>query len=656
MFYPQEMTQTRLIIPAKDLMTVTKELANLGVFHQANGNHAELEKKAIPAKVWVDRASSYFAMERRIVGIMTILGIPDTVVPATEWSSMTENDRIQPVLDRADQEVRKVREQLSVEEKRLEQLESIREQLEPIADIDINLTEMHSHGYIYSILGIIPIANIDRLRTSLERIPFVFIPLRDEGQRSIVWLAGSRRNADVLDRAARSAYLNPLVLPENYQGTPAQILASLRKDMDEIHRHIDDLNKEIARLRGEWEKELIDLLSQVRSSRILAEAIGRFNQFRYTYVITGWVPSSKVPNFSEKIKDVSPDILIETSPYKRGKEEEEENVPVALRNPRIIRPFQGFVMNYARPQYGEIDPTFLLAIAFPFMFGAMFGDVGQGLLLALLGWLLSSGKVKALKSMAGLGGVVLACGISATIFGFLYGSIFGFEDVLHPLIFSPITNIMTTLAFAIAIGMVLLSIGFIVSILNSFTEKNWGHLLFEPHGLAGLLLYWSLLGLAIEVIAGKYFLPPVVFGLMALISGLAVMFSEVLINLLEGHRPLVEEPLFTYGFRSFFELFEVLISLLSNSVSFVRIGAFAVAHVGLTSVILILAALISPSHGIGYWIVVAFGNLFIIGFEGMIVGIQTMRLSYYEFFSKFFKGGGERYNPLSLKPSVNPED
>ncbi len=83
-----------------------------------------------------------------------------------------------------------------------------------------------------------------------------------------------------------------------------------------------------------------------------------------------------------------------------------------------------------------------------------------------------------------------------------------------------------------------------------------------------------------------------------------------------------------------------LISYLSNSLSYVRVGAFAVAHVGLRQVIFILAEMVSPSHGIGYWIVVVLGNLFIVGFEGLIVGIQTMRLEYYEFFSKFFKGGG----------------
>jgi V/A-type H+-transporting ATPase subunit I len=102
-----------------------------------------------------------------------------------------------------------------------------------------------------------------------------------------------------------------------------------------------------------------------------------------------------------------------------------------------------------------------------------------------------------------------------------------------------------------------------------------------------------------------------------------------------------------FAFQAFVELFEKLISLFSNSMSFVRVGAFAVAHAGLSGAIFVLALMVGPDKGIGYWLVVVLGNLFIVGFEGLIVGIQTMRLHYYEFFSKFFTGGGALYQPLT---------
>ena len=97
------------------------------------------------------------------------------------------------------------------------------------------------------------------------------------------------------------------------------------------------------------------------------------------------------------------------------------------------------------------------------------------------------------------------------------------------------------------------------------------------------------------------------------------------------------------------ELFETVISFLSNSLSYVRVGAFAIAHVVLSSVVFLLADMLSPVHGVGYWLVVSIGNIGIVVYEGLIVGIQAMRLSYYEFFSKFFTGGGMRFEPLSLR-------
>lgn len=647
MFYPQEMTQVQLIIPSKDLLAVTKELADQGVFHQADGRYPATQKTPNQANTWQDQAGAYAALERRILGLMQTLGIQESTVHSNNFHTMVEMTEVNPLIDQIDQEVKQSREQLADGQRRIEQLQNILHQIEPIAGLDVDLNKLRNPGYIYSILGVMPVANIDRLRTSLANIPFTLFTLRQDEQRAVVWLSGLKRNVDILERAARSAYLNPLSLPEAYTGTPAEIIRSIQEDIHAIEQQMSEQRKTLSRLAGERREQLQKLLWQVRASRILAEAIGRFGQFRYTYLIDGWVPSSKISDFERNIKKSSDGIIIDTAPYKRGGNK--QNVPVALKNPKILSSFQGFVTNYARPLYNEVDPTFLLAIFFPFLFGAMFGDVGQGLLLTLLGLLLASRKVKALNALASLGGVVTGCGIAATIFGFLYGSVFGFEDILPALVFRPRDNILTTLALAIGIGVVLLSIGFLLNIFNAWTIKNWGHMLFEPHGIAGLLLYWSLIGLAIEVMLGKYIIPPVVFGLLALLTGLAVMFSEVLNELVEGHKPEVEGGVVIYAFRALFELFETLISLLSNSISFVRVGAFAVAHAGLTSVVFILAGLVSPSHGTGYYVVIALGNLFIIGFEGMIVGIQTMRLSYYEFFSKFFSGGGVNYEPLTLQ-------
>jgi V/A-type H+-transporting ATPase subunit I len=650
MIYPQAMTKVQLIIPAKDMLEVTKDLASQRIFHLVDGNDLTAPKEGRSKNSWPEKATAYAALERRVLSLLQTLNIPIQTPSGMDRVALIDLEEVAPLVDGIEEEVERASEQISEQMKQLEELQNILDQLEPIADVDADIRSLRSPQYTYSLLGLIPVANIDRLETSLERIPFVLLTLHEDERKAVVWLTASRRHADILERAARSAYLNPLYLPETYQGTPAEIIKKINDDIIRVQQEISEGRSILAKVRDERREQLQILMWKVRTSRILTGAIGRYGQLRYTYVILGWVPSVLIEEFSRQIKSVSEGVVIDTFPSTRNRRDEE--VPVALHNPRLLRPFQLLVTTYANPRYDEIDPTFLLAFTFPLIFGIMFGDVGHGAALILLGLLLSSKWIKALRGVASLGGVLTACGVSASIFGFLYGSLFGFEDVLSPLLLRPMTDMLSILGIAIGAGVVMLSIGFIISIVNAATAREWGRFLFGHTGIAGMLLYWSLVGVAVEIVLGRQPVPLFVLGIFILIFALAVTFSELLEHLVDGHRPLIEDGLATYIARGFFELFETLISYLSNSISYVRMGAFAVAHGGLSAVFFILAALVGPSQGIGYWGVLLIGNLFIIGFEAMIVGIQTMRLEYYEFFSKFFTGGGIRFEPLTLQPSA----
>jgi V/A-type H+-transporting ATPase subunit I len=295
-----------------------------------------------------------------------------------------------------------------------------------------------------------------------------------------------------------------------------------------------------------------------------------------------------------------------------------------------------------------------LALTFPLVFGLMFGDVGHGFLLALLGVLLVSGVVRRLRKMASAGFPLIACGIMSMLFGVLYGSFFGNEELLKEWLhgaswmLQPTHSIMDALLVAVAVGIGLLSLGMILSMVNDLLARRWGHLFFGHYGLAGLLFYWSMVGLGASILASDLGLPANPLAVTAILSGLAVVFGHLLARLVEGRRPLVEDSAFTYLMRAAFEFFELLIGLLSNTLSYIRMGAFAVAHGALSMVVAIIAGTISPGRGVLFWIVYVLGTLFVVGFEGMIVGIQTLRLEYYEFFSKFFSGSGVRYRPLEL--------
>jgi V/A-type H+/Na+-transporting ATPase subunit I len=665
MFFPKEMAEIELIVPAKDLLAVTKVLSSYGVFHQTDSNYQGVASG--PASTWQEKAAAYAALERRIQIVMQTLSLEEGHPPSSEFEAMVDLDRIRSNVEQMEEEVKQASDQLVTERKRLEQLESTLHQLEPVEDIELDISSFRNSRYTFSMLGLIPTGNTDRLQTSLARVPHVFLTLRTDPGKLVVWLAGAKSNADVLERAAKSAYLDPLSLPGDYQGTPSKIIAALHNTIESTQRAIQELKTTLAHTAASRGDQLRALLWQAHTSRVLSEAIVRYGQLKHTYVVTGWVPTADLDGLTARLKQASREILIETLPTSRYGEN--QLVPVALLTNRFLRPFQMLVNTYARPSYGELDPTILIAITFPLLYGAMFGDLGQGLVLLVLGILIHN-RILA-KGMQSLGLLIAYCGASAAVFGYLYGSIFGFEGpaietYLHfhfePRWISPIDNILSILSIAIDAGILLLLFAFLLGIFNNIRSKDWAHLIFGHTGLVALAFYVCFLAffgfflgstaIAPKIAVAVYELPLPLFPLGAAIFGVLVMFSGFFRNLVEGHRPLIEgRGIGGFGMfvvQSFMDLFETVISMVSNTLSFIRVGAFAVAHGGLSLAIFSLAGTEPDAK---FWIVILIGNIIIVGLEGLIVGIQTMRLHYYELFGKFFTGGGMRFEPLTITPT-----
>jgi len=649
MFFPEAMTEVELIVPSKDLLAVTKVLGNHGVFHQIDSTYLGLEN--LGPNTWQEKAAAYSTLERRIQVIMQNLNLEEKYSGPSTVDSIAELEPMQSAVDRIEAEVKQTSDQLAAEKKTLEQLESQLHQLEPIADTNVDVGALRKSNYLHSVLGIIPAENVSRLETSLSRVPHTFFILREDPKKPVVWLLGPRSNSDVIDRAAKSAYLNPLTLPEEFEGTPAQITDSIRKAIETSKQKISELNGTLAKLANTHRNELQKLLWDVHVSRMIADAIARFGQLRHTYVVVGWVPSADLDTLTQRLKQASREILIEARPIEPAGQH--ANVPVALRNPGFLSPFELLVNTYARPRYEEIDPTVLIAVTFPLLYGAMFGDVGHGLVLAAIGWFLSK--------RSSLGGLLIACGLSGMIFGFLYGSIFGFEEILPEspifgrfVVIQPIHNILTILIVAVGTGLVLLTLGYLLNLYNAARARDWGRFFFDSNGLAGLIFHWSFLGLFASALLPGFPIPTIVFVILAVVSVLlCVVFSEPLKHWMEGHYPLIEGGVGIFIVQAAAELLEKVISVFSNTLSYVRVGAFAIVHAGFSNAVFVMARLLSGGHEAGpvYWAVVVLGNLGVILLEGFIVTIQTMRLHYYEFFSKFFRGGGAPYEPLALTPA-----
>ncbi len=661
MLFPKQMSEVELIVPSKDLVAVTRTLSGYGVFHQVDSAYLGLE--SLGPNAWQDKAGAYSALERRIQAIMQNVGLQEEYPAKAEIESVVDMDAVRPEVDRIEEEVKEVSDQLSGERKRLELLESQLRQLEPIADVDVEVGMLKKSSFMHSILGVVPSANISRLRTSLLRVPHVFFILREDAQKPVVWILGPRSNSDVLERAAKSAYLNPLSLPDEFSGSPEQITAMLRKEIESAKQKISVFEADLARLGGSYKSELQKLLWDVHISRVMADAIVRFGQLRHTYVVVGWVPTADLEDLNSRLKEASREILIETMAISRSGHHAQ--VPVALTQNKWLKPIQMLVGTYGHPSYGELDPTLLMAFTFPLLYGAMFGDLGQGLVMLVLGVLMHNKII--MKSMQSLGLLIAYCGFSAAVFGYLYGSIFGFEghlieEYLHfhfePSWLSPMHDILSVLSIAIDAGIVILTLGFLLGMFNNIRSRDWAHLLFGHSGVAAFLFYICFLAVVFGGFFGSTALAPKIalaiyslplpFSTLMIVFGVLVMLSGFLRNMVEGHTLIEGKGVGGFAMflvQSVMDLVETLISMLSNTLSFIRVGAFAVAHGGLS---LAIFALAGEEPDAGFWITIVIGNLFIIGFEGLIVGIQTMRLHYYEILGKFFHGGGMQFEPLNL--------
>ncbi|HBY95383.1 MAG: hypothetical protein M5U01_42685 [Ardenticatenaceae bacterium] len=638
MFAPAQMYEVNIFILEGDVEKVALALARLSAVQLADAEALE-EWAGEGTGRWAGLASIYATQERRLLDLLQALQIAESGIPPPCLEPGNDVARIEEVLQEAERVVQDWRHRKEAADRQARRLRLVREQIRLLAPLDVPVERLRQLRYLHLTVGTIPSANLARLQTALFRIAFVIIPVYAYDDRTLIFAASTHEHAPILDRALRSAFLEPLDPPQDVTGSPAQALTQLEERLEATQGALTELEAERERLAQTWGPSLLALWQQARTDAALADAIRRFGRHGQIYLVVGWVPAHALNQVIQTVQDVTEGrATIETLEPDRVRP---RRVPTLLRNPRFLRPFERIVATFGLPAYNEVDPTPLLALTFVLMYGMMFGDVGHGLLLALIGLWLSRSR----GSLARMGPVLTASGLSAATFGLLYGSLFGLETVLPHLWLRPREDMLDLLLTSVVAGIVLLNVGFLLHLVTAWRAREVPRLLFDKNGLAGIWLYWALFGGALARLRAVP-LPGLLWLLLVLVPAALIFLHEPLGRAVTGHRPWLEGNWGPYAVESIFELFEALISYLSNSLSFVRLGAFAVAHVGLSQVIFLLAG---PRTGsVGWWLVVALGTVIILAFEGLIVGIQTLRLEYYEFFGKFFRGAGHAFIPLRL--------
>jgi V/A-type H+-transporting ATPase subunit I len=463
---------------------------------------------------------------------------------------------------------------------------------------------------------------------ALFSIAFVLVPIEVRGGRALLAAASTEEDGAILDRALRSAFFEPAPLPDEARGPPAVALRRLEEYVSEAHRRGGELAEERDALAASLSGELADLHARLGAAAVACEAMRRFPSRGEVYLIAGWVPARALAQLSRQVRVAATGpVVLEAVPPGRSR----RGIPTLLSTPGWLRPFELLVRTFGLSGYRELDPTLVAAVTFLVMYGMMFGDLGHGLLLA------AAGALWYARSRAPLAQVVIAAGLSGALFGVLYGTAFG-AGLFPPLWLRPLESIFSLLLAAIAAGVVVLNLGFVLNIITRARARDFAGMLLDKSGVLGLALYWTLLGGGLAVaLRGA---PVALVAVPALVLGALLWLREPITARLEGERPGPWSETLVTGF---FELFEAVLGYASNSLSFVRLGAFAVAHEGLSAMVL------RYGGGSGGWLVVLGGTLLIVGFEGLVVGIQALRLEYFEFFGRFFRGDGTPFVPLSFQ-------
>ncbi|MBS5955332.1 V-type ATP synthase subunit I [Lacrimispora xylanolytica] len=452
-----------------------------------------------------------------------------------------------------------------------------------------------------------------------------------------------------IDAIYASMHFEQITVPDEYKGTPFEATKTLEDNMKTVQLEINDLRKQLSTFLESKRDDLLsarDRLESFSTNFNVRKLAACTRQSRNTfYILCGWMSHRDADSFQNDISEDEKTFCIV--------EENHENIisrpPTKLLNPGLFKPFELFIRMYGLPAYNEIDPTILIGLTYSFLFGFMFGDVGQGLCLLIGGFLLY--RMKKLS----LGAIVSCCGFFSTIFGFLFGSIFGFEDIIHPVWLRPMQH-MTNLPFigrlntvfivAVLLGMGIILLTMILNIINSYRSRDPERTFFDTNGLAGFVFY---AGLVLTIVLYMTENPIPASALLVIMFGLPLVimfFKEPLTHLVERKSRIMPKEKGMFVVQGFFELFEVLLSYFSNTLSFVRVGAFAVSHAAMMEVVLMLSG---HEAGTVNWLVVVLGNLFVCGMEGLIVGIQVLRLEYYELFSRFYRGTGRAFKPYGKK-------
>lgn len=550
-------------------------------------------------------------------------------------------------IEKIEDELADVRDNISELNEKIQALDTDYSILAPFKTLNYTLKGIYDMEFFKYRFGKIPRTNFDKFESYLDPdINAIFISTLIESEYVYGVFFAPTEYFDEVEKDFRNIHFDDIAIPRKYKDFPNSECINIAKKKAEIEEEIKSLEAQINEIIEKNKVRLVSAIRRIETAysnfdvRKLA-AVTRDSGVTFQ-VLCGWMTTKEAKKLQKETDNDVNVVCIVSEDVTDHKTEP----PTKLKNFKLIRPFEMFVRMYGLPAYNEFDPTLFLTITYAFIFGIMFGDLGQGLCLVIGGAILY--KVKKMD----LAGIVCAAGVFSCIFGAIFGSFFGFEfdsliSPLHSMIKLPfLGEINWVLVAAFLFGSFVILTTMILNIANAVKQRNLGKALFGPNAVTGFIFYASIIGVIFLYMTGNPLPGTLLLIVMFVIPLILIFLEEPLKNILKKKKP-IEESAGIFAATAFFEVFDYLLTYLSNALSFLRIGVFAISHAAMMQVVMTLAG--AENGGTPNILVVIIGNIIVLAMEGLVVGIQVLRLEYYEIFGRFYEGSGREFIPYRKK-------
>jgi V/A-type H+-transporting ATPase subunit I len=599
----------------------------------------------------IEKCEKYVKLQQRMSSILSTL-LPEKAMKKSLAQSLMASFRKSATSRRApatvslDQIESEVSETETRLDERLSKLEKLRSELKNLRTTKDGLLILQKHGLrpdglgdfdnIFVRAGFLNRTFSAKLGKYVEGTSVRFSEWHEKREDDFVVVLGLNQDKAYAEDTLTRLNFAPLILPGDVNPDLVQALEQNEVSTCRVQQEINDLEHDVRGICEAFQKKAIDFDPVVGRALAVENARGTFSRTETLSLVHGWIPSNCQESLAAAVQASTNGAAF----LKFEDPKLDEQAPVQISNRSIAGSFELFTRLRGTPQYGEIDPTPIVTLLFTIMYGMMFGDIGQGVVLLAVGVILSRLQRGFMgipsRAMGKLGGILASCGISAIFFGTLYGEFF-LSEAFHPIFVNPMQSQTTMIVVALLFGVVQLGLGLVLKIVNLLRT---GARIAAAFGGVRLVYYVTGVALAVKYASSlsfSVFTENLWLTVTALVCLIVVFFSPSIEAVLRH-----EAGFGAHIMNGASEFIETFLSYLTNSISYVRLAAFAIAHSALGLSALILAALI------GYWPGFIFMNFLALTIEALGVFIQCMRLTYYEFFTKFYSGTGSAYRPFSL--------